>query len=109
MFPHGEIVTLVSTTTTDDGLGNTTAETVESAWGPCAVAPRYASESSDPRVPPVIVGLTIFGPAVALDSDDTLIVRGEMYEVDGRPGEWVNPFTGWAPGIEVPVKRAAAV
>ena len=28
---------------------------------------------------------------------------------DGLPGEWVNPFTGWAPGIEVAVKRAGAV
>jgi hypothetical protein len=108
-FPHGETVTLVSTTTTDDGLGNTTTETTETTWGPCAVAPRYSQESNDPRVPPVIVGKTIYGPAVAIDSDDTLVIGGETYEVDGLPGEWVNPFTGWAPGIEVPVKRTATV
>ena len=108
-FPHGVIVTLVSTTTADDGLGNTTETTTETPWGPCAVAPRYANESTDPRVPPVIVGKTVYGPAVAIDSDDTLVIGGETYQVDGLPGEWTNPFTGWAPGIEVPIKRTAAV
>lgn len=109
MFTHGQTITVRSTTTTDDGLGNTTEETVEESWGPCAVAPRYATESTDPRVPPVIVGKTVYGPARALDSDDTLVIDGDVYQVDGLPGEWVNPFTGWAPGIEVPVVRAAGV
>lgn len=108
-FPYGEIITLVSTTTTDDGLGNTTTTTTSADWGPCAVAPRYAQESTDPRVPPVIVGKTVYGPPVTIGADDTLVIGGVTYEVDGLPGEWVNPFTGWAPGIEVPVKRAAAV
>ena len=103
------MVTLVSTMTTDDGLGNTTETVTEESWGPCAVAPRYATESTDPRVPPVIVGKTVYGPTRALDSDDRLVIDGEVYEVDGLPGEWSSPFTGWAPGIEVPVKRAAAV
>lgn len=119
-FPHGVTVTLVSTTTTDDGLGNTTVTETETAWGPCAVAPRYATESTDPRVPPVIVGKTVYGPTVAIDSDDRLWlgetderIEGDdkrvWYEVDGLPGEWRNPFTGWDAGIEVPVKRASSV
>lgn len=108
-FPHGVMVTVRSTTTTDDGLGNTTTETTESSWGPCAVAPRSAVESADPRVAPVVVGLTVYGPAVELDSDDTLVINGVVYEVDGLPAEWRSPFTGWAPGVEVPVKRVAAV
>lgn len=108
-FPHGQTVTVRSTTTTDDGLGNTTTETTETPWGPCAVAPRYATESADPRVPQVIVGKVVYGPARALDSDDTLVIDGVVYQVDGLPGEWRNPFTGWAPGIEVPVKRAGTV
>ena len=107
-FPHGVMVTLRSSTTTDDGLGNTTSTLVEAEWGPCAVAPRFANESTDPRVPPVIVGKTVYGPVVDIDSDDLLVINGETYQVDGLPGEWVNPFTGWAPGIEVPVKRTAS-
>ena len=108
-FPHGTTVTVRSVTTTDDGLGNTTEVVTESEWGPCAVAPRYATESTDPRVPPVIVGKTVFGPTRALDSDDRLVIDGEEWQVDGLPGEGVNPFSGWAPGMEVPVKRAAGV
>jgi hypothetical protein len=109
MFPFGQMVTLVSVTTTDDGLGNTAEVLVETQWGPCAVAPRYATESTDPRVSPVIVGKTVFGPTVHIDSDDRIVIGGQAYQVDGLPGEWVNPFSGWAPGIEVPVKRASAV
>ena len=105
-FPHGVTIIVRSVTTTDDGLGNTTETTIEEPWGPCAVAPRYATESTDPRVPPVIVGKVVYGPPRALDSDDTLLIDDVTYQVDGLPGEWRNPFTGWAPGIEVPVVRA---
>lgn len=105
-FPHGETVTLVSTTTTTDPLGDSTTTTVTSEWGPCAVAPRYANESTDPRVAPLVVGLTVYGPVVDIDADDTVVVRGETWQVDGLPAEWRNPFTGWAPGIEVQLKRA---
>lgn len=108
-FPHGVMVTLRSTTTTDDELGNSTTVTVESQWGPCGVAPRYALESTDSRTPAVIVGKTVYGPTVAIDSDDTLVIDGVEYQVDGLPGVWRNPFTGWDAGIEVPVKRASAV
>lgn len=106
-FAGGVMVTLRSTVTVDDGLGNTSETVTESAWGPCAVAPRYANESSDPRVAPVVVGLVVYGPAVEIGSDDTLVIDGDTYHVDGLPAKWVSPFTGWAPGVEVPVKRVA--
>lgn len=119
-FPHGVLVTLRSTVTTTDDFGNGTTETTESEWGPCAVAPRYATESTDPRVPPVIVGKIVYGPPTAIDSDDTLwlgetddAIDGDdkriWWQIDGLPGEWANPYTGWQPGIEVPVKRTAGV
>jgi hypothetical protein len=105
-FPHGVMVTLISTTVTDDGLGNTTETTVTYEWGPCAIAPRYANESTDPRVAPVVVGKTVYGPPVDIDANDTVVIDGEAWQVDGDPAAWSNPFTGWAPGIEVQVKRA---
>lgn len=108
-FPHGVTITLRSVATTTDDNGDSTTVPTDTSWGPCAVAPRYATESSDPRVPPVIVGKVVYGPTVAIDSDDLLVIDGVTYQVDGLPGEWQNPFTGWAPGIEVPVKRAASV
>lgn len=106
-FPNGVMVTLKSTTTTDDGLGNTTPDTVTVQWGPCAVAPRYARESADPNVPPVVVGKVVYGPRRSIDADDTLVIEGVAYQVDGLPGEWVSPFTGWDAGMEVPIKRAS--
>lgn len=116
-FPHGVMVTLVSTTTTRDRLGNETTETVTYEWGPCGIAPRFATESTDPRVAPLVVGKEVYGPAIdvdpadlAIDSDDTVVISGVEWRVDGLPADFTgdgrNPFTGWEPGLVVNVKRA---
>jgi len=53
------------------------------------------------------VGLSIYAP---IGSDilftDLLQVRGQVYMVEGDPADWVSPFTGWAPGMEIALKRA---
>lgn len=116
-FPHGTTVTLVSTTTTADPLGNKTETTVTYEWGPCAIAPRYATESTDPRVAPLVVGKTVYGPPLPVDpadlsikDSDRLVLSDGEWQVDGLPedytGDGRNPFTGWEPGLAVPVKRA---
>ena len=105
-FPYGITVTLRSTVTATDDYGNETTVVTESAWGPCAVAPRTSSESTDPHSPALIVGQTVYGPEVSIDSDDVLVIDGEEWQVEGMPGVWRSPFTGWAPGIEVPIKKA---
>lgn len=110
-FPHGVMVTLISTTVTDDGLGNTTETTVETQWGPCAIAPRYAAESTDPRVAPIVVGIEVMGPKRAIESDDVLVIPAEHYyagtwQVDGLPANYDHPMTGWEPGMVVQAKRA---
>src|SRR5688572_5830929 len=109
-FPHGETVTVVTTTTTDaTGLGDTSTATAEVEWGPCAVWDRFAEERTDPQAAPVIVGLSIAGPRIAINSDDTILRDGVTYEVDGPPQlHTVSPFTGWDPGIVVNVKRAGS-
>ncbi len=99
-------VVIRSTVTTTDQYGDESTSVTEIPWGPCVVAPRSSSENADPTSPAVIVGLTVYGPTVALNSDDTLVIDGVVYEVDGIPGVWQSPFT---PGMEVAVKRAAAV
>lgn len=108
-FAHGEWITVMSTTTTRDEYGDAVTESTQFEWGPCAVAPRYATESTDPRTAPVVVGKTVYGPTppTPLDSDDVLLIDGLAYEIDGEPGKWRSPFTGWEPGVEVAVKRAA--
>lgn len=106
-FPNGVMVTVESTSTTTDELGNSTTATVLQAWGPCAVGPRYAQESADPNVAPTVVGKVVYGPLRTLDQDDVIVICGERFQVDGLPGEWVNPFSGWGAGMEVPIKRTA--
>lgn len=109
-FPFGETVTVRSVTTTTDNNGNSTTTTSEDSWGPCAVWDRYSAERVDPRVAPVVVGLSIAGPRRAFDSDDVIVRGGVEYQVDGLPeAATVSPFTGWDPGIVVHVKRAGAV
>lgn len=115
-FPHGVMVTLVSTTTTKDEFGDSTTVTVTYEWGPCAIAPRYATESVDSRSPAVVVGKTVYGPPLdvdpadlTIDSDDTLVLPDGEHLVEGLPGDWQSPFTDWHPGLEVAVKRATGV
>lgn len=108
MFAGAQTVTVVTTTTTRDRLGNTTETTVEIPWAGVLVAPRYAAESADPRVAPLIVGKTAYGPAtVSIDADDLVRIGGEEWQVDGLPGEWPWP-TGGKAGLEVPLKRAGS-
>lgn len=40
-------------------------------------------------------------PAVALVPAQ---YRGKRYKVDGEPGSWQSPFTGWAPGMQTALK-----
>jgi hypothetical protein len=38
---------------------------------------------------------------------DRLVVRGKTYDVDGDPADWCSPFTGWEPGMVIPLTRTA--
>ena len=109
MFPGAITVTVRTVTTTRDKYGDTTETTIDTPWQGVMVAPRYANESTDPRVAPVIVGRALYGPAtVSLDSDDLVLIDGEAWQVDGLPGAWPWPGGGMA-GLEVNVKRAQGV
>lgn len=111
-FPFGATLTVRHIVETTDELGDTTYSTTTTSWGPCAVAPRYADESLDPSRPPVVVGKTIYGPPITLAAADEVDINGEVWQVDGLASEFfgagANPFTGWEPGIAVPVKRVTA-
>lgn len=57
---------------------------------------------------PLRVAFRLYAPGiVAVQPSWRALVRGDLYEVVGEPAQWVNPFTGWAPGtvIEVGVTR----
>lgn len=70
----------------------------------CAVAPRGSTETAGGRTG-VIVGLTLFLPAgVDITAADRVEVRGDVWTVEGQPGEWRDPFTGTPIGVEVAVE-----
>lgn len=36
---------------------------------------------------------------------DRIRMKGLLYQVYGLPMDWVDPFTGWAPGMQVILER----
>jgi hypothetical protein len=111
-FPNGVTVKLRNPSEVEDKYGDVTSTPTERRWGPCAIAPRTASESTDARSPAVVTGLTIYGPTVTIAADAQVVIPSGPYagtwDVEGIPGVWKSPFNSWAPGVEVAVKRASA-
>jgi len=109
-FLYGETLTILSTVTTTDDYGNKSTTVTEVTWGPCGLAPRSSDERVDPHSPAVITALTVYGPAADLDEDDKVRIDAGTYagvwQVEGIPGDWKSPFTGWNPGLEVALRRA---
>jgi hypothetical protein len=112
-FPYGDMLTvLTAVDAAPDVYGDVIAGTpTESEWGPCAVAPRTSSDREDSRTPAVVTGLTIYGPARSFAATTQVVIPSGAYagtwDVEGIPGVWSSPFTGWAPGVEVAVVRAS--
>jgi len=107
MFANGETVTVLPGPPTADAYGDPIPSTRVGGDIPgCGVAPRYSTEPTVRGRQGVIVGLSIYPP---MGSDilftDLLMVRGQVYMVEGDAADWVSPYTGWAPGMEVAVKR----
>ena len=113
-FLHGVTVTVRAPVNADpDPYGDTDPDApTDSDWGPCAIAPRTSDERADSRSPGVITGLTIYGPPRTIAPNSQIVIASGTYagtwEVEGIPGDWQSPFTGWHPGLEVPVTRASS-
>lgn len=73
------------------------------------VAPMTPAESAETFGPSNEGGFVLYLPAgSAIRSEDLIEVRGESgFQVWGGSADWVSPFTGWAPGEVVTVKRGA--
>jgi hypothetical protein len=70
-------------------------------------APRISNDIDGPGRAGVIVGLTLyFECGYDLNHDDHVIVDGVRYRVEGEPGDWQHPKTGWDAGAEVALVRA---
>lgn len=108
-FPHGEPVTVYTSTTASDRYGNDVSTwAVGETYERCVVSARRSDDLTDGGRQGVIVGLNLFMPADAVvGNHDRLEVRGEMYEVVGEPFLPHSPFTGLEPGLTVAVQRVA--
>jgi len=108
-FPYGETVTVVPGPPGSDQYGDPLPVTrVSFDIEGCGVAPRYSTEPTERGRQGVIVGLSIYAPIGSdILSTDSLRVRGDVYAVEGEPADWRSPFSGWAPGMEIALKRAA--
>jgi hypothetical protein len=106
MYPHGETVTILRNGTygTDEYGTPLPATPTPEDWEGVAVAPGDTRENLD-RQATVEVTFTLYGDPIDLDEADQIVVRGDTYEIEGRPRRWTSPFTGWS-GLEVAVRAA---
>lgn len=113
MFAYGETVTrLRATGSTNAYSGEATdllwtspsSLTIENV----AVAPGSSAESVEAGRARLDIDFTLYLP---YDADvkplDRIVVRGLTCEVEGKPQQWANPFTGAQPGTVVEVRKVA--
>jgi hypothetical protein len=113
-FAYGETVTLVKTAIdpVPDDYGNDVLTKTNVTVPNCATWPRTAGNQMFTSEhmqggDQVVVGLTlVMPPGTPVESTDQVIVRGDLYDVDGEPGIHGSPFTGFQAGIEMALKRA---
>lgn len=71
----------------------------------CVLAPRTATEDTTAGRQGVIIGWTLYAPAdVDLVATDRIEHDGRLYEIDGHPANWVNPYTYARRGLEVALR-----
>lgn len=72
-----------------------------------AISPRVSNESGgDIRTAVVTQGLTMYTPAGhGLTAHHRVEVAGVVYQVQGEPGSWASPLTGWVAGDQIELDR----
>lgn len=114
-FPFGEDVQVVRARPVEDPYsgeieGEDWGNPIVIPYSSCGVEARSTGDEKEPTDDvlraPVIIGLRVFGPPdMDVTARDRVLVRGEIWQVDGDPEFPVNPFTGWRPGCTVNLKR----
>lgn len=113
MFPmvHGETITRLRRKMVEDPYSG---ELTQGHWEdadelPIDGAAVAASSTTEPALPNrqmVITTMSVYGPPGmdVLPADRIRDSQG-LWEVTGENAAWKNPFTGWRPGDELPLKR----
>lgn len=119
-FPYGETITIRRRQVAVDGDG----EVVRNAYGEaqyisadtvvegCAVSPAgamgqaFSFEGVAQRYSQTSTRYVVEFPAgTVADSDDKIIWRGQVWEVEGEPGFTRSPFSGREGPVEAYIKR----
>lgn len=90
-----------------DDYGDPIAGTARFTIPDCSKAPRTSSDITDRGRHGVVVGLDLYCPPGHLLPSDQVEVDGVLYDIEGEPGDWHSPYTGWHPGEVVALRRAA--
>ncbi|MCA0217924.1 MAG: head-tail adaptor protein [Actinobacteria bacterium] len=78
----------------------------EAAIAECIVAPDSTGESISVGRDQARESLTLLVPHGAdIQPEDRVVVRGEVYTVDGFPFDYDFPFSDWQPGQKLTVSR----
>jgi len=104
-FPFAQTVTVVKRVKSGtDSFGNdvftTTQVDVPGAFNPGTSAELVQGQDLLTVQPSVYLP-----PGTDVAAIDAVQVGGLLYEVDGSPNAWTNPYTGWNPGTEVKLRR----
>lgn len=103
-FPHS--ITITVRRPSKDKYGD---EALSAPWtiDGCAVAPVAADSVTDE---PGRLGSTerwtLLAPTGSnLEANDVVTIGGNDWTVDGNPGQWSSPLTGWQPGVVAELTR----
>jgi hypothetical protein len=105
-FPFAEAVVIVTRSVTgQDGDGNDVYGTVEvstsGAFAPEGSIELVQGQATVISRPTIYLSLGAPTPAAS----DRVRVRGQLYEIDGEPLVFLNPFTGDQPGAVLRLER----
>lgn len=79
---------------------------VETVVSGCVLAPRQSNEPLVVGRAPVYIGLMLYAPyGTQVNARSRIVIESEVYEVEGQPFQWDNPFTGTKAGVEIPIRR----
>lgn len=106
MFAFGQPVTILHRTqgSARDNDGNFAPTTV-SVTVQGAFAPRGSTEIVQGQDVVITQPTVYLPPGTVIGPADAVTVAGVTYQVDGAPNAYVNPFTGWQPGVEVKLRE----
>lgn len=111
-FPAGEsVVRLRRKEVTDPYSGQTTlgdwSDPAEAAIDGAFVASSSTSARSDASRTELLEEKSLYldDPAADVQAQDRIRAGGVVYLIDGMPSADTNPWTGWQPLREIPLKR----